>query len=184
MQLSVVQERRTHLNLTQERLKEVLRYFPTTGRFRWRVRQGTRSPGGEAGSLHPNGYHRIQLDGVNHYSHRLAWLYVHGEHPAGEIDHKNGKPADNRIANLRQLPHPENMWHAVARSMSAATGACRRGSKWQARIKVNRRHYYLGTFDTRKEAAAAYRCAVRLLRGPASLSQIFRSGDLSRRTSF
>jgi len=163
MQSSVAQERRRQLSLTQERLKQVLQYFPTTGRFRWRLRQ-TRGERSEAGTLRPNGYRRIQVDGVFHYSHRLAWLHVHGEHPTGEIDHKNGNPADNRIANLRHCPHPENVWHAVTRHMSGATGVCRRGRKWQARIRVNGRRYYLGTYDTRKEAAAAYRSAARLLR--------------------
>ena len=164
MQSSVAQERRRQLSLTQERLKEVLQYFPTTGRFRWRVGQGTKGPRREAGTPH-SGYYRIGVDGVHHYSHRLAWLYVHGEHPTGEIDHKNGNPADNRIANLRHLPHPENVWHAVTRKMSGATGVYRRGRRWHARITVNGRPYYLGTYDTRKEASAAYRCAVRLLRG-------------------
>ena len=165
MQSSVAQQRRRQLSLTEERLKEVLEYFPTSGRFRWRMRQGTMNPRGEAGTLMSSGYYRIQVDGVPHYSHRLAWLYVHGEHPAGEIDHDNGNPADNRIANLRHLPHPENVWHAVRRNMSASTGLYRRRGKWHARITVNRRQYFLGVYDTRKEAAAAYRCAVRLLRG-------------------
>jgi hypothetical protein len=56
MQSRVTQERRRQLSLTKERLKEVLRYLPTTGRFRWRVRHGTRGPGSEAGTLRPSGY--------------------------------------------------------------------------------------------------------------------------------
>jgi hypothetical protein len=165
MRSRVAHERRRQLSLTQERLKSVLQYFPTTGRFRWRMRHGARSPRAEAGTLRRSGYHRIQLYGVAHFSHRLAWLYVYGEHPTGEIDHKNGNPADNRIANLRQLPHPGNAWHAVARHMTGSTGVRRRRGRWPPRITVNGRQYHLGTYDTRKEAAAAYRCAARLLRG-------------------
>ena len=165
MRSSVVQQRRRQLSLTQERLKEVLEYSPTSGRFRWRMRQGAMNPRGEAGTLMSSGYCRIQVDGVPHYSHRLAWLYVHGEHPTGEIDHKNGHPADNRIAKLRHCPHPENVWHAVTRRMSGNTGVRRRRGRWAARITVNRKQYFLGVYDTRKEAAAAYRCAARLLRG-------------------
>jgi HNH endonuclease len=152
----------------------VLQYFPTTGRFRWRVRHGTRRPRVEAGTRQASGYHRIRVDGVFHSSHRLAWLYVHGEHPTGEINHKNGKRADNRIANLEQLPHRENVWHAVTRRMSGTTGLYRRRGKWEARITVNGRQYCLGTYDTRKEASAAYRCAARLLRG--DLAKNARSG--------
>ena len=180
MQSSVAQRRR-QLSLTQERLKEVLEYFPTSGRFRWRMRQGTMNPRGEAGTLMSSGYYRIQVDGVPHYSHRLAWLYVHGEHPAGEIDHDNGNPADNRIANLRQRPHPENVWHAIARHMSGTTGVRRQRGKWQARITVNGRHYNLGTYDTRKEASAAYKCAFRLLRG--ELAKNLRARKASHRAT-
>ena len=165
MRSSVAQERRKQLSLTQERLKEVLEYFPTTGRFRWRVRQGPWGPGREAGTLCPSGYVSIQIDGVRHSSHRLAWLYVHGEHPTGDIDHDNGNPADNRIVNLEHCPRRKNIWKAVRRNASPFTGLYRRGRKWHARIKVNGRQYYLGAYDTRKEASAAYSGAVRLVRG-------------------
>ena len=76
MQSSVAQRRRRQLSLTEERLKEVLEYFPTSGRFRWRMRQGTMNPRGEAGTLMSSGYYRIQVDGVPHYSHRLAWIRI------------------------------------------------------------------------------------------------------------
>ena len=43
-----------------------------------------------------------RLDRVVYYAHRLAWVWVHGRHPCGEIDHSNRNRADNRIANLRE----------------------------------------------------------------------------------
>jgi HNH endonuclease len=70
---------------------------------------------------------------VTHYEHRLAWLYVHGEHPTGDIDHDNGNPADNRIANLNHCPQPENIWKAVRRNATPLTGGFRRGRKWLAK---------------------------------------------------
>ena len=166
MQSSVAQERRKQtLSLTQERLKELLKYFPRTGRFRWRVPGPRGEPvGREAGTRH-GGYRSIGIDGVRRYEHRLAWLYVHGEHPTGDIDHDNGNPADNRISNLKHCPHAENMWKTVRRNASPLAGAFRCGDKWFAKITVNGRNYFLGVYDTRKEAVAAYRCAVRLLRG-------------------
>jgi hypothetical protein len=166
MQLKTAQERRRQSKLTAERLKELLRYFPTTGRFQWRRREAGGGRKGEAGNSRPGQYCRIQIDGVNHFAHRVAWLYVHGEHPAAEINHKNGNPADNRIANLEQCARLENVWHAVRRNTSGDTGVYRSGRKWRASITVNGRRYNLGRYDTRKEAAAAYRCAARLLRGP------------------
>lgn len=159
------QKRRRQLSLTQERLKQVLKYFPTSGRFRWRTRQGGAAPGREAGSVHGGGYQRIMIDSVTHLSHRLAWLYVHGVHPSDEIDHKNGKRADNRIANLRDLPRQKNAWNAQRRNPSGFIGVHRRGDKWRAVIKVGDRRIALGTYDSKEQAGGAYQCAARLLRG-------------------
>ena len=165
MQSHLTEQTRRQLGLTQERLKEVLHYAPTTGRFRWRVRQGGMSPRREAGSSSGAGYRTIHIDGVPHLAHRLAWLYVKGEHPTGEIDHKNGMRTDNRIVNLRDSPPPKNRWNVVRRNASGAVGVYRRGAKWRARIVVNGRQIELGIYDSKQEAAAAYICAARLLRG-------------------
>jgi HNH endonuclease len=167
MRSSVARKRRKQLtsSLTQERLKELLEYSPGTGVFRWRLPGPSGEPAGRRAGTNHGGYRSIRIDGVRHYEHRLAWLYVYGEHPAGDIDHVNANRADNRISNLRDCSHAENLWNAVRRKASRFTGAFRSGDKWFAKITVNGRHYFLGTYDTREEAAAAYRCADRLLRG-------------------
>ncbi|MFX4377260.1 HNH endonuclease, partial [Acinetobacter baumannii] len=38
----------------------------------------------------------------------MAWLYVHGVHPTGQIDHIDGDPLNNRISNLRDVSHAVN----------------------------------------------------------------------------
>ena len=73
------------LRLTAERLRQLLYYAPETGLFYWRLSQGSVAAGTEAGTWHGNGYRKIHINGVPHLAHRLAWLYVHGEHPTGEI---------------------------------------------------------------------------------------------------
>lgn len=85
--------------LTQSRLKTILHYDPETGMFRWRVSNGAAKAGRLAGSLRPNGYLHIGVDCNRYYSHRLAWLYVYGVWPKDQLDHINGIPNDNRIAN-------------------------------------------------------------------------------------
>ena len=90
------------LRLTAERLRELLSYSPETGLFYWRVSKGSVAAGTQAGNPGVRGYIVIRIDGVPHYAHRLAWLHVHGEHPTGEIDHRNNNRADNSISNLRQ----------------------------------------------------------------------------------
>jgi len=102
--------------VTAARLREVLDYNPETGIFTNRIRRGSKgAAGAEAGTLTPTGYRNIVIDGRLYPAHRLAWLYVHGTMPKWTIDHINHRRDDNRIANLRDVPHRENCQNREAR---------------------------------------------------------------------
>jgi hypothetical protein len=159
-----VEVSRMRRDVTAERLRELLEYAPETGLFYWRMARGSNPSGRVAGSIGPGGYQTICIDGVKHYAHRLAWLYTYGEHPAGEVDHINGDPKDARIANLRVCSRSQNARNVRPRSASGFKGAYFRPRRkaWYARIQVNGCRFYLGSFQTAQEAAAAYDCAARL----------------------
>lgn len=154
------------MGLTAERLCEVLDYDPGMGTFRW-IRRPTATcnvaVGAEAGTMDADGYRTIQLDGVRHRAHRLAWLYMHGEWPPSEdIDHVNGNRADNRIANLREARRSENVQNVGAArkdSKSGLAGVNERDGRWRARIRAGGERLTLGYFDSPEEAHAAYRAA-------------------------
>jgi hypothetical protein len=157
---------KSKLRLTAEQVRELLDYAPETGLFYWRETRGSVAAGSEAGTLHIGGYRLIRIGGVGHRAHRLAWLYVHGEHPIGEIDHKNGNPADNRIANLRQCSHAQNTRNVARRSnRSGFKGIYRHRSKWRAEITVNGRRIHIGVYSTAQDAADAYDAAARFYHG-------------------
>lgn len=149
--------------LTAERLKQVLTYNPVTGWF-WR---------GDtlAGSLNLAGYRQIRVDGKLYLAHRLAWLYVHGEWPADEIDHINGDRADNRFANLRPVTSGQNKMNSAKRSdnTSGVKGVSLRADtgKWFAYINAGpgTRRVGLGCYDTLAEAAEARRYAEAKMHG-------------------
>ena len=91
-------------NLTQDRLKEMLSYDPTTGAFIWIAKGRGIRTSRIAGSRDPNGYRYITVDGGAYMAHRLAWLYVHGVWPK-TIRFVNGNGDDCRMENLREADY-------------------------------------------------------------------------------
>ncbi len=133
-----------------------LDYSEKSGIFTWKIAQGRCRPGEEAGSIKPHGYVKIQVCGERHYAHRLAWLYMNGEWPSGQIDHINGNRSDNKFENLRLATQPQNMINQPAKGIRLHS--C---GRWTAQIGVNYKQIYLGLFDTKELAHAAYLNAVK-----------------------
>lgn len=92
--------------LTHDRLKEMLSYEPLTGVFTWKARpfrNSRKKIGDVAGVEKGRGYRYIGIDGRQYLGSQLAWFYVHGVWPKGEIGVKNKTPSDLRIENLAEL---------------------------------------------------------------------------------
>lgn len=79
--------------------------------------------------------------------------------PGMEVDHKDLNGLNNQRSNLRLATRSQNManrvWH-VGRSKSGFKGVYRRGSRFQASIRVNGKAICLGSFGAAEDAAAAY----------------------------
>jgi len=157
--------------VTAHRLRELLHYEPETGAFTWRAYRNQHAmPGMESGRMDWNGYRSIRVDGRNYKAHRLAWLYVYGVWPSGQIDHINGAKDDNRAVNLRdvtQSGNQQNIRAARKNNASGMLGVYPQGGKWAAKICLERKSRYLGLFATKEQAHAAYLSAKRAIH-PAS----------------
>lgn len=141
--------------LTVDQVRERLKYNPETGLFTWLSGPFV---GKVAGTSDRFGYTRVWTMGRNHSAHRLAWLYVYGTHPKGEIDHINGIRNDNRIENLREVTRSTNLTNRSF-GASGAKGVYRQGQKWRAQIRVNGVTKHIGTFATKEDAHQAYLAA-------------------------
>jgi len=153
--------------LTAQRLRELLEYSPETGEFKWRKPPRNKDiPGLVAGSQ-TGRYVMIGIARVLYYGHRLAWLYVHGEWPARDLDHINRDCRDNRIANLRLATDSENLCNKPVRrdSRTGLKGVAPKRKKYAARITKEGRIHFLGSYDTPEDAHAAYCRAARELHG-------------------
>lgn len=154
--------------VSSARLRELLDYDPQTGLFTRRVwRGGTSRPGSVAGGSHgKTGYRQISVDGRLYFAHRLAWFYVHGVWPNGQIDHINGTRSDNRIDNLRDVQsriNTENQRRPRRDNSLGLLGVHKFRKSFIAQLQAKGRMIYLGSFKTAEEASAAYLAAKRAL---------------------
>lgn len=149
--------------ISQNDLKTMLHYAPETGVFVWLVPPSNfMRPGDKAGNKNSqNFYVTIKVKRRVFRAHHLAWLYVHGEWPAHQIDHINGDRSDNRIANLRLATPSENAQNkrkCGTRNSTGYLGATfhKQSGKFQAQIKYDGKARHLGLYDTPEQAAAVY----------------------------
>ena len=148
--------------ITQERLMELLHYDQITGVFTRKVQTCSRVKiGMVAGCADRHGHLLCHLDGKRYSMHRLAWLYMTGSFPDGEIDHISGEKSDNRFSNLRDVNRATNMQNIVRASSNNKTGllgvvANKKLGNFMARIRVDGRNMHLGTFKTADDAHIAY----------------------------
>ena len=153
--------------LTAEYLRSILHYDQETGIFTWKVRTARRVKVGDvAGCQNGLGYLRIMVCSRRYKAHRLAWLYIHGSWPNGQIDHINRDRSDNRIANLRDVTHKQNQQNR-SKSSNNTSGHpgvywYKRDSKWQVKITHNKKDIHLGYFATLEEALSARKAAEKL----------------------
>ena len=154
--------------LTIEFLKSALDYSQNTGVFRWKD-AGRRNDlnGKVAGTPDGRGYLLIKIGQKYYKAHRLAWFYVTGEWPAGDIDHINRERADNRFLNLRPASRAENLWNTPAKrnNTSGFKGVDRSCGKWRARIRHGGRRIDLGLFACPTAAHVSYVRAAKRLHG-------------------
>lgn len=152
--------------VTLERLHDVLTYAPQTGLFVWKKRLANYAPvRSVAGTTHTRGYVYIRIAGKNYRASRLAWFYVHGVWPDGQIDHIDGNRGNDAIANLRVATGSQNCGNTKRRrtNTSGHKGVSfeRKNGKWRAQIHTGSKGYFLGYYPTAEDAAIAYALAAR-----------------------
>lgn len=163
--------------LTHERLLEVLDYDPAIGAFCWKVRSSNRiQVGDRAGVVAPNGHRFVTIEGEKLQASRLAWFYVRGCWPRGDIKQKNGDHDDCSINNLRDVSRIDSARERglVATNSTGAKGVSpSRFGRYQASITWNYEGIALGAnFDTVAEASAVYIDAEARLKAAKSLEEL------------
>jgi len=135
-----------------------LAYDPDTGIFTWKVSRGRCKAGDQAGTLDPEGYRSIQVDGKKHRAASIAWFIMTGCWPEG-VDHIDRNPDNNCWNNLREVTHQQNCYNRKRSQASGFRGVYPHGKRWKSTIRLNGKNRHLGTFDTPELASAAYQQA-------------------------
>lgn len=128
--------------------------FDKVNQFRWyaeRRKKGFRAKG------------TIKLDGNKKSQPLSRYIYElkHGKIPEGMlIDHINHDTLDNRIKNLRLATRSENNRNRVKnnnnRTGFKGVSFSKKGKKFEAKIKINKKSVHLGYFVDAKDAYKAY----------------------------
>lgn len=94
------------------------------------------------------------------YSH-IVWAVHFGKWPIEIIDHINHNQLDFRLCNLREATANQNQHNKKMRNPNgkgvAFDNSVFRRKPWVARIMVNNKSIFLGSFKTKEEAHAVYR---------------------------
>ena len=160
--------------LTIERLREAMYYDPQTGIFVWKIKPNRRiSIGNEAGTQ-LRGYKMIRLDGAHYACARVAYLYMTGEWPSGEMDHYDGNPLNNRCGNLRNVTRSENAQnqrraHRGSTVEYLGVSLNKKHTAYRARIFLDGKETGLGEYDSPILAHTAYVKAKRKLHKAGTL---------------
>ena len=133
-------------DLTVERLRELIHYYPETGVFMWLVKVRHDRPAGSIAGTGVKRYLAITLDQNVYYAHRLAWFYMTGKWPTSQIDHINRIKLDNRWVNLRDVSASSNCRNTVRRNLYGQGVKKNRGHTWAAKIEIGGVHVYLGNY--------------------------------------
>ncbi|MEE8113774.1 MAG: HNH endonuclease [Nitrososphaerales archaeon] len=113
--------------------------------------------GERVGGLSGHGRLALSFGNRKYYLHRLIFLWHHGYLPK-YVDHIDRDVLNNRIENLRECTHTQNMRNRtkVKNTSSGYTGVYLSRNRWQAQIKIEGKQTRIGSFTTEEEAARAY----------------------------
>lgn len=94
---------------------------------------------------------KIGLKTIHVQVHQYAWYIMYNEIPT-EVDHMDTNKLNNKISNLRNITHHQNLFNTNAKGYSWDKAH----NKYSSHIRLNYKKIWLGFFDTPEEAHQAY----------------------------
>ena len=150
--------------ITREHVLDILDFDSGTGKFYWKnpPKYHPDLQGKEAGSARMGRggkqYWVIKINRIARKRGRLVFLVLNGRWPDPCIDHINGDSLDDLPINLREATVTQNAWNhrTRAKTTNLPMGVRSAGERFASRISINKKHLFLGMFDTPELAAEVY----------------------------
>ena len=135
-------------------LWELFDYKPLTGELIRKFKSGAEKV---VGSKNNYGHFILSISNVRYPNHRVIWKWMTGEDPGVmEVDHIDRNRSNNSWINLR-LANRSQQQRIRQGSKGAYLRVLKGGrSVFDARIALDGKQQYLGTFKTFEEAHAVY----------------------------
>jgi hypothetical protein len=158
--------------ITQETLQQAVWLDYATGEFyRWVEEQGRRvleqTP---IGTRDPENRCGIHMTGRRIMRSQLVYLYAHGGKLPDQVNHINNDPTDDRPNNLRAATVSQRnrarkgkLGKDLPKGVTQQSRECNK--PFYARIFYGEKRWFLGSYETVEEAAAAYNIAANELFG-------------------
>jgi hypothetical protein len=126
------------------------------GELYWKIQKARCIKIGDcAGSKSTSGYKYIKINGKQYSCHRLIFCMVYGYFPK-EIDHIDGNSLNNRVENLREASHSDNLKNTKipSNNKSGVKGVSwhKTTKRWYVKIVVNKKPLYIGSFKSLEQA--------------------------------
>jgi hypothetical protein len=126
-------------------------FYENSGILYWKVNKGTVGiPGKRAGSLRKDGRLQTGVDKKYYLNHRIIF-FLHYNYLPKYIDHIDGNPLNNNIANLREASKQQNQWNRK-KSSNNTSGTKNvywhtQSQKWRVVLTKNKKDIYMGSFN-------------------------------------
>jgi hypothetical protein len=147
-------------------LRERYHYNPLDGSIKYLISRGPRRAG-DTVFLPAKGRPVLFIDGKSYPAGAIVWAMYHGEAPTEHVIPEDGDPLNLRLSNLRLSPEPFTRRYrrgrAAARPMWLRGGLHydRTAQLWEASIKTRTSRRVIGRYESRQEAIAAKRQALK-----------------------
>lgn len=155
-------------DLNQTIVKALFSYDPEEGLLRWRNPSGRyeRIPAGAVagGTSNKEGYRYVTINGRLYRASRLIWLWMTGEWPPHQVDHRDRDTGNDKWENLRLADGSQNKANCRKYQGKPKSSLLKGVQAVQKRHSIRYRatatkdgvRENLGSFDTEEEAHEAY----------------------------